>query len=94
MIFCRTSGFDWEEIYNWDVDEFTDVYHAVQRNRARDTLSLFSTVGQAFGGDKKSVKEYVKSVSVWLPAHERGGGAKSADDFITLMREGKFKLEK
>ena len=86
MIECKTSGFDWDEIYNWNVDEFIDVYHALQRNSTRDFLRGFSASQQAFGGDKKSVKAFVDQVSAWLPAEERNGGKKTADDFVSWMK--------
>ena len=85
MIECRTSGFDWEEVYNWNVDEFIDVYHSLQRNGTRDLLRGFSATQQAFGGDKKSVKAFIEQVSAWLPDEERNGGKKSADDFVSYM---------
>lgn len=88
MVFCRTSGFEWSEVYNWNVDEFKEVYHALQRNDARANLRQFATVSQAFGGDKKSVKEFVDQESQWLPAHERNGGAGNEDDFISVLRKG------
>lgn len=88
MVFCRTNGFEWEEVYNWNVDEFKEVYHALQRNDARACLRQFSTIGQAFGGDKNSVKEFVDNVSQWLPPEERNAGAKSSDDFISLAKKG------
>ena len=88
MVFCRTSGFKWEEVYNWNVDEFTDVYHALQRNDARAYLRDFSALSQAFGGDKKSVKKFVENASMWLPSNERNGGHKKVDDFVDLIRKG------
>lgn len=88
MVLCRTSGFDWDEIYNWNADEFTEMYHALQRNDARKHLRDFSTISQAFGGDKKSVKKFVDDASVWLPAYERNGGAKGTEDFVDLIRKG------
>jgi len=88
MLQCRLSGFDWDEVYNWNVDEFTEVYHALQRNDARQQLRDFSTFSQAFGGDKKSVKKFIDGASVWLPVWERNGGAKGTDDFVSLIRKG------
>ena len=44
----------------------------------------------AFGGDKKGVKEFIKSHSSWLPAQERGGGSGKVDDFIALMRKSRM----
>ena len=88
MISCRTAGFEWEEVYNWNVDEFTDVYHAMQRNDARAYLRDFSALSQAYGGDKKSITKFVENASIWLPAHERNGGAKGRDDFVSLIKKG------
>ena len=88
MVYCRTSGIPWDEIYNWTVDEFADTYHALQRNEARRCLRDFATLGQAFGGDKKSVKAFIDQTSVWLPACERGGGVKGTDDFVALIKKG------
>jgi uncharacterized protein with von Willebrand factor type A (vWA) domain len=87
MIECRTAGFGWDEIYNWNVDEFIDVYHALQRNDTRVLLRNFSATQQAFGGDKKSVTAFIDQVSAWLPAEERNGGKKTADDFVEWMRK-------
>ena len=92
MVFCQVSGFEWESIYNWTVDEFSDVFHSLQRNKAREILNGFSTMQQAFGGDKKSIKAFIKSVSVWLPAQERGD-VKGTQDFIDLVKRG-FKIKK
>lgn len=88
MLQCRLSGFDWDEVYNWNVDEFTEVYHALQRNVARQQIRDFSTLSQAFGGDKKSVKKFIDNASMWLPVWERNGGAKGKDDFVSLIRKG------
>ena len=88
MVECRTSGIGWDEIYNWNVDEFTEVYHALQRNDARLQLRNYSTIAHAFGGGKKEVKKFIDNLSVWLPAHERNGGAKGKDDFVQLIRDG------
>lgn len=65
----------------------------MQRNRARDTLLMFRTLGQSFGGDKKSVKSFVEDVSQWLPAEERNGGKKSPSEFLAAVQKG-FKLKK
>lgn len=89
MVFCRTRNFDWEEIYDWNVDEFIDVYHALQRNDTRAFLQDFSASQQAFGGDPKSVKKFIKQVSAWLPSEERNGGKKSVDDFVSWMTKSK-----
>lgn len=88
MVFCLTSGFKWSEVYEWNVDEFTEIYHALQRNDARSYLRNFSAVSQAFGGDQKSVQKFVEEASVWLPASERGGGAKGTEDFVDLVKKG------
>jgi hypothetical protein len=88
MVYCKTSGFDWSEVYEWNVDEFKEIYHALQRNDTRSTLRNFSTFGQAFGGDKKSVKKFIDDLSVWLPKEERNGGAKGTQDFVEMIRKG------
>jgi len=93
MLECVAYGMDWEAVYNWNVDEFSEVYHAVQRNNARSYLRNFSSLGQAFGGDKKSVKQFVDTASAWLPAQERNGGVKTANDFVEVVRKG-LKLKK
>jgi hypothetical protein len=93
MIFCAGHGFSWDEVYNWNVDEFADAYQAMQRNHARDILSQFSLMQQSFGGTKKSVKDFVASVSVWLPKQEKDGGAKGTQDFVDLVQKG-VKLKK
>jgi len=85
MVFCREKGYEWSEVYDWNVDEFKEVYHAIQRNDARADLRHFSIVSQAFGGDKKSVKEFISNVSAWLPSQERGQGS---DDFMKLAQKG------
>lgn len=92
MVLCHTSGVAWESVYNWNVDEFIDVYHAIQRNHTRDFLQSFGGMQQAFGGDKKSIKAFIKSVSIWLPPEERGD-KKGVDDFLNLVRKG-LKLKK
>ena len=92
MVFCSTKGIPWDSVYNWNVDEFADVYHAIQRNEVRDHLVRFGALQQAFGGTKKTVKKFVDSLSVWLPAMERGGGVKQVDDFVSAAKKG-FKLK-
>jgi len=93
MLECQFAGFEWETIYNWNVDEFEEVYHGLKRKEARDTLNQFSCLQQAFGGDKKTIKSFIASVSAWLPTEERQGGAKNADDFIAVIKKG-IKLKK
>lgn len=87
-MFCVAQGFDSDEVYDWTVQEFSQVYKSLQRNRARDILLDFSKIQQAFGGDKKSIKAFVRSVSVWLPPQEREDGAKGTQDFVELVRKG------
>jgi hypothetical protein len=87
MVFCRTSGFDWKEIYQWNVDEFSEIYHALQRNEARSYLSHFVSMGQAFGGDKKSIKAFLADSSKWLPDYEKVGGRKKGlDDLVQSIK--------
>jgi len=93
MVFCRTQGFDWNDIYEWTVDEFIDMYHSLMRIDSRDFLKQFSCLQMAFGGDKKGVKEFVKNHSIWLPAQERQGGVKKVDDFMALLDRG-LKIKK
>ena len=93
MLECVSAGFEWNVVYNWNVEEFGDVYRAVKRTEARDTLHQFGCLQLAFGGDKKTIKNFVTSVSAWLPSEEREGGAKGADDFVALVRKG-LKLKK
>ena len=90
MVECHTQGIEWPSIYNWSVDEFIDAYHSLQRLETRSFLKQFSCLQMAFGGDKKGVKEFVKTHSAWLPAHERSGGVKKVDDFIGLMRKSRM----
>ena len=92
MVFCRSAGIPWKEVYNWNVDEFADVYHALQRNETRHFLRNFSGMQQAFGGDKKSIKTFLDSVMSWLPAEERGA-KKGVNDFVDLVRQG-LKIKK
>jgi hypothetical protein len=93
MVFCHTSGFDWDTVYSWNVDQFIDIYHALQRNDSRAFLKQFSCLQMAFGGDKKGVKEFISAHSEWLPNEERQGGVKRTDDFISLVNKG-LKLKK
>ena len=92
MVFCHTSGIAWDDVYNWNVDEFIDVYHALQRNHTRQFLQSFGGMQQAFGGDRKSIKAFIKSISAWLPPEERGG-RKGLNDFVDVVRKG-LKLAK
>lgn len=94
MVFCREKGFEWTEIYYWNVDEFKEVYHALQRNDARSCLRQFTIIGQAFGGDKKSVKEFTDDIARWLPREERNSGTKGSEDYIAAMTKGKVSLKK
>ena len=93
MIECHIKGFGWEDVYYWTVDEFIDAYHSVKRIDARVFLKDFSCLQMAFGGDKKQVKEFINTHSIWLPAQERAGGVKKVDDFLELMKGG-LKLRK
>ena len=94
MVSCHTSGIAWDTIYNWNVDEFIDIYHSLQRNEARTYLKQFSCLQMAFGGDKKSLKEFINNASVWLPKEERQGGRKYTDDFLGMLGKSKMALKK
>lgn len=91
MLECRASGWEWDEVYHFNADEFKEVYHGLQRNNARANLRMFGTLGQAFGGSKESIKEFLAQESQWLPVCERPGGAGDALDFIEALKRGRKK---
>lgn len=89
MVYCCTKGFDWHTVYDWSVDEFTDVYHSLQRTEARSFLHNFSALLTAQNGDTKAIKAFIKNNSLWLPQQEKQGTGNKVDDFIAAMKTGK-----
>jgi hypothetical protein len=83
---CILAGWPEASVYELTVEEFGDLYQSVQRIQARNRRETLILMQNAFNGNKKTLKDFMKTIDQWLPSFEKGKAKGNADGLTSMLR--------